>query len=358
MDDFNIYLIISPEDCKIDKSVIKISKKLPYQLNLKNYDVALTEFTTANFNSKYTLAISNLFVNGITFSNLSNYFTVRVDFYGDAPQQIDDQLNLLFGAYYAYIYENLYHNLVNITAIPNEITEVYFISNKNTNQIAVYSKLPEKDAAVAYYDNLTANLKKAGLVAVNTLRRDKIIIKEYETHFDKDFISKKFEDYNTDELIELYGHYRENVPGDFKPREGKKFIDVDCKKFDKNKSSLIKLKTIMNPKPKIDVVTESGERPIIFNEEIYLDYPKMYHFLIESDIVPLQFVNNQMKNVLKIINYGNIIPYELKDYYYKVIKPFTNTINITISSYSNLILPESIFLEDNLYFNLHFKVRK
>ena len=52
MDDFNIYLIISPEDCKIDKSVIKISKKLPYQLNLKNYDVALTEFTTANFKAK------------------------------------------------------------------------------------------------------------------------------------------------------------------------------------------------------------------------------------------------------------------------------------------------------------------
>ena len=90
--------------------------------------------------------------NGITFSNLAGYFTTRVDLFGDAPQQIDDQLNLLFGAYYAYIYENLYHNLVNITAIPNEITEVYFISNKNTKQIAVYSKLPEKDASIAYYD--------------------------------------------------------------------------------------------------------------------------------------------------------------------------------------------------------------
>ena len=78
MDDFNIYLIISPEDCKIDKSVIKISKKLPYQLNLKNYDVALTEFTTANFNAKYTIAVSNLLVNGITFSNLVGYFTALI----------------------------------------------------------------------------------------------------------------------------------------------------------------------------------------------------------------------------------------------------------------------------------------
>ena len=68
--------------------------------------------------------------------------------------------------------------------------------------------------------------------------------------------------------------------------------------------------------------------------------PKMNHILIESDIVTLQFVNNQMKNVLKMINYGNIMPYETNDYYYKVIKLFTNSINITISSYSNLILPE------------------
>ena len=80
MDDFNIYLIVSPEECKIDGSKLNISKKLPYQLNLKNYDVALTEFTTANFKAKYTLAVSKLLVNGITFSNLAGYFTTRVDF--------------------------------------------------------------------------------------------------------------------------------------------------------------------------------------------------------------------------------------------------------------------------------------
>ena len=114
----------------------------------------------------------------------------------------------------------------------------------------------------------------------------------------------------------------------------------------------------MNPIPKIDVVTDISDRHIIFDEEIYLDSPKMNHILIESDIVPLQFVNNQMKNVLKIMNYGNIMPYESKDYYHKVIKPFTNTINITISSYSNLILPETILSEDNLWFSLHFEVRK
>ena len=43
----------------------------------------------------------------------------------------------------------------------------------------------------------------------------------------------------------------------------------------------------MNPIPKIDVVTDIGDRHIIFDEEIYLDSRKMNHILIESDIIPL-----------------------------------------------------------------------
>ena len=41
----------------------------------------------------------------------------------------------------------------------------------------------------------------------------------------------------------------------------------------------------------------------------------MTYLLIELDITPIQFVNNQFKNVLKIINYGDIVPYETVPYY-------------------------------------------
>ena len=45
---------------------------------------------------------------------------------------------------------------------------------------------------------------------------------------------------------------------------------------------------------------------------MYFDRPKMNQILIETYIVPLQFVNNKIKNVLQIINNGEIIPYESK----------------------------------------------
>ena len=63
MDNFNIYLLISPDECVIDKSKIIIQKKLPYVLNIENYEVALTEFTTSKFQCRYTLAVSNMIPN-------------------------------------------------------------------------------------------------------------------------------------------------------------------------------------------------------------------------------------------------------------------------------------------------------
>ena len=66
MDDINVYLIISPEECKIDSIKLKISKKLSTKFKIY-YDVALTELTASSLKAKYTLAVSNLLVNGIIF---------------------------------------------------------------------------------------------------------------------------------------------------------------------------------------------------------------------------------------------------------------------------------------------------
>ena len=83
MDNFNVYLIVSPEECIIDKSKLIIKKKLPYVLNIKNYEVALTEFTTSKFQCKYTLVVSDMVPLGISFSNILGYFTVKIDFIND-----------------------------------------------------------------------------------------------------------------------------------------------------------------------------------------------------------------------------------------------------------------------------------
>ena len=60
----------------------------------------MTEFITARIKAKYTLTVSNLSANGIAFSNLVGYFTVKIYFFDDATQKIEDQLNILLGAYY------------------------------------------------------------------------------------------------------------------------------------------------------------------------------------------------------------------------------------------------------------------
>ena len=62
---------------------------------------------------------------------------------------------------------------------------------------------------------------KAAITATNLTKtqKEKVIIKEYETHFEKDFILKEFEDYTSNELSELYQHYNDNLPSEFKPKE-------------------------------------------------------------------------------------------------------------------------------------------
>ena len=120
MDNFNVYLIVRPEECIIDKSKLIIQKKLPYVLNIKNYEVALTEFTTSYLKGMYTIAISDLTPLGITFKNIPGYLTTKIDIIDDWSDLIEDQINDLVQSYFYYIYENLYHNIQNITKIPEE----------------------------------------------------------------------------------------------------------------------------------------------------------------------------------------------------------------------------------------------
>ena len=50
----------------------------------------------------------------------------------------------------------------------------------------------------------------------NAFKKNNIIIRDNETHFDKDFILRNFEDYTTYKLSLIYKHYREKLPAEFK----------------------------------------------------------------------------------------------------------------------------------------------
>ena len=166
-------------------------------------------------------------------------------------------------------------------------------------------------------------------------------------------MSKNFEEYTAIELTQFLENYHEKLPIEFKAAK----IEASIRKFNKvnyHLSYSIIIGTSMIPRPKFTLV--ETEQVLENHKELLIRSPKMNALLFESDIVPVQYVNNQLKNVLKIINYGTeMMPYTSKDYYQKVIKSFINTINITITSYSNLILPEEVLLKDYIYINLHFK---
>ena len=352
---FNIYLIVTHEEMTVDGNKLLIKKKLPYHLNVKDYEVALTEFTTSYLKGLYTIAISELTPCGITFKNIAGYLTVKIDIIDEWSELIEEQINSLVQSYFYFIYENMYHNLENITKIPSENSEIYFISNTNSDEIAVYSKIGQQDIVTGYFNPATASKMKDAVIAANKSRKpsEKVTIKEYTTYFEKDFMSKNFEDYSTLELTKFYENYMEKLPTEFRASK----IDIQARKHNKvnyHTSYSIKIKTANNPRPKFTLV--ETEQEILNDKELLLKAPKMNALLLESDIVPLQYVNNQLKNVLKIINYGTEMqPYVIKDYYLKVTRPFINTINITITSYSNLIYPESVLLKDYIYLNLHFK---
>ena len=350
MDNFNVYLIVSPEECIIDKSKLIIKKKLPYVLNIKNYEVALTEFTTSKFQCKYTLVVSDMVPLGISFSNILGYFTVKIDLINDYSLQIQDQISSLIKAYYYYIYENMYHNLENLTKIPQHFGELFIISNANYNNIACYNKIGYLDGKKNYATPAEAKIYKDIATSSNIIDPTFIKIREYKTFFTKEFMSKKFEEYTPLELTKFLEYYHEKIPEEFKVPK----IEFTCTKIPGYSTYTVKLTTAIEPKPKFTIA--ETDQILINNEEIFIEPPKINALLFESDIVPVQYVNNQLKNVLKIIHYGDeLIPYQSKDYYQKVIKPFMNTINITITSYSNLILPEEILSKDYIYINLHFK---
>ena len=292
---------------------------------------------------------------GITFNNIAGYFTVKFDFINEYSLQIQEQINSLIKAYYYYIFENIYHNVTYILKIPKRNTEVYFVSNINSDKVACYTKVSSialKNHVNGYYDKTIVETIKSGIQTMNSLlpAEEKILIKEFKTYFTKDFMSKKFEEYTPLELTKFLENYHEKIPKEFKVPK----TEFTCTKIPGYSTYTVKLTTAIEPKPKFTIA--ETDQILINDEEIFIEPPKINALLFESDIVPVQYVNNQLKNVLKIINYGDeMIPYQSKDYYQKVIKPFMNTINITITSYSNLILPEEILSKDYIYINLHFK---
>ena len=139
----------------------------------------MTEFTTSKFQCKYTLVVSDMVPLGISFSNILGYFTVKIDLINDYSLQIQDQISSLIKAYYYYIYENMYHNLENLTKIPQHFGELFIISNANYNNLACYNKIGYLDGKKNYATPAEAKIYKDIASSSNIIDPTFIKIREY-----------------------------------------------------------------------------------------------------------------------------------------------------------------------------------
>ena len=97
--------------------------------------------------------------------------------------------------------------------------------------------------------------------------------------------------------------------------------------------------------------------PLETNKEVKID-PNVRNdsLIIESDLIPYQFMDKKFRRILKVISFGkysfNLINNESK--YFRVMKPYISSINISISFLNNPNYLKNL-LKDQINITLNFR---
>jgi len=100
--------------------------------------------------------------------------------------------------------------------------------------------------------------------------------------------------------------------------------------------------------------------PRLYEGKFIVNNPVSYKILqnnsiiIETDLTQTQYFNDKTCNIIKVLNYGENVYQSNITNYYKVVKSYITTINITISLLNNSINITEL-LNDYIFINLHFK---
>jgi len=336
--DFNIYLNVKPDEWHLKDNQIIISKRLPSKLNLVDYKVALIEFSS-NYKNEYFMNILG-FTLPIIFPKKH---TINVPFrFNENQAYIEKRINTYIKAYYFYLLENCYYNYDNLF-VSNDNT-VWIIKNKNSDKsVIVLSKnLINKFPTIAIKDRTYFMVTKDVFKTLeNLISKDPTIKKEVlNTHIDnKEFVLIDFDKYAEHQINWMSNEYDKH----YTQLEYAKEIKIDIMIYKDYFGITLK----QNDALKLSLLGTL----LIKDKEIktYIDNNNL--ILIESELVPFQYFNSNLKRLLKVINYEKDFKSNI---YYNVVKPHLTTINITLSSLNDNISIEKI-IKDYIFINLHFK---
>ena len=127
MENFNYYMTFSPKEFEYGIRELILEKRIPLDLYLENYEVCLTEFTSASITEHMPyIEISGIFDSELT--NLTDFFNaVAIPLDNNKTNEINDiYISKQIMTYFYFFTHQLFYNYTTIKSIaPNLVFIIY-----------------------------------------------------------------------------------------------------------------------------------------------------------------------------------------------------------------------------------------
>lgn len=372
MENFNVHLSLTAPECTFDDKKIKFSKKLPRPLSLDNYEVSLVEFTSTSLNdSESYICIKNFINKDVSITDMPKTILVPVNLEIESEEIINENIQIFLASYLYYFIEHLFYNPDEIKVYGLANNQICFIINKNETIVACnpnfYNKYLDR-----WFKNFESNVIKIknseALELENQIRNYDRLFGQTFGAFTSEHIEittiKTFESQNPDvykkKFHELLGGDLHQIVKEFQENRDSfslaKYVDSIHIKKRKDKEQLY-LNLSKNTSNLNVEFFSNMTYPLETNKEVKID-PNVRNdsLIIESDLIPYQFMDKKFRRILKVISFGkysfNLINNESK--YFRVMKPYISSINISISFLNNPNYLKNL-LKDQINITLNFR---
>ena len=369
MENFNVHLSLLADECIFDDKKIKFSQKLPRPLSLDNYEVALTEFTSTALNDpEGNLCIKRFIGDYVDFTEMNKTIFVPINLEIESEAIINENIKNHLAVYLYYFYQHLFYNPDEIIARGIAKNQILFINNQNETVVAFSPDFYNK--YLSWFTNFNSNVVKISNKDADAL--ENIIIKHNhekgEANFSKtaEYVTitrfKTFESKNPEiykiKFHALTGEHFNKILAEFNKSNHPDTYKAESIKISKRiQDNQIYFK--LNTSNDNVGIVYWGNKFYFLSPSVEVKIDPIYKndsIIIESDLIPYQYMDKKFKRILKVISFGkfsfNLTNNESK--YFRVIKPYLTSINISISFLNNPYYLKNL-LKDQINITLNFR---